>query len=111
MDDDRIRPGVWLAVVGGLALRGAAVFVLQPKNPAKPQEQVKPAETEVSAATHDENRPSRREERGASPSQAAPAQEVPYIEGLVYGDIDLREAKALMPDNIYWQQGSPTKDP
>lgn len=38
-------------------------------------------------------------------------EEVPYIEGLVWGDIDLREAQAVMPDNLYWQQGAPTKDP
>lgn len=35
---------------------------------------------------------------------------MPYIEGLIYGDIDLREARELMPDNPYWLLGSPTKD-
>jgi hypothetical protein len=45
---------------------------------------------------------------GAPPP--APADSVPYIEGLVYGDIDLREARAAMPDNLYWQFGAPTRD-
>jgi len=36
---------------------------------------------------------------------------VPYIDGLVWGDIDLREVKAVMPDNLYWKLGAPTKDP
>src|SRR5205085_6743330 len=43
--------------------------------------------------------------------RAPAAAEAPeYIEGLVYGEIDLREAKALMPDNLYWKLGAPTKD-
>jgi hypothetical protein len=42
-----------------------------------------------------------------------PAQEepVPFIDGLVYGEVDLREARAVMPDNLYWQLAAPTKDP
>lgn len=110
MDDKGIRPGVWVAVGGGLALVGLLVFVLRSgrdastdKPPAAVEEKV--ASTRPPAPPP----PSRRQERGAS--DPPPAEEVPYIEGLVYGDIDLREAKTLMPDNIYWQQGAPTKDP
>jgi hypothetical protein len=36
---------------------------------------------------------------------------VPFIDGLVYGEVDLREARAVMPDNLYWQLAAPTKDP
>lgn len=76
-----------------------------------------PVKTEPPAATAaDEETASRvrrpREDRSASrPVASALPQEVPFIEGLVYGDIDLREAKALMPDNLYWTHGAPTKDP
>jgi len=110
MEDKGIRPGVWLAVLGGLALLGHVMFLLQSRRGAAPVEAPKAAEEKTASArlplppSH-----SRREERGASAS--APQEEVPYIEGLVYGDIDLREAKALMPDNLYWTLGSPTKDP
>jgi hypothetical protein len=109
MEDKGIRPGVWMAVVGGLVLLGLVVFLIQSQRAAAPVEAPKAAEEKVAST-----RPPapvatpRREERGAS---ASAPEEVPYIEGLVYGDIDLREAKALMPDNIYWQQGAPTKDP
>lgn len=46
-----------------------------------------------------------------SRSELAQTEPVPYIEGLVWGDLDLREARELMPDNLYWKLGSPTKDP
>jgi hypothetical protein len=56
--------------------------------------------------------PSERSRRQARPASPAPVVEAPeYIDGLVYGELDLREALALMPDNLYWQRGSPTKDP
>jgi hypothetical protein len=110
MEDKGIRPGVWMAVAGGLALLGLVVFLLQSRRGAAPVEAPKASQEQaVSARPPAPVAPSRREERGAS--AAAPQEEVPYIDGLVYGDIDLREAKALMPDNIYWQQGAPTKDP
>jgi hypothetical protein len=35
----------------------------------------------------------------------------PHIENLVWGEIDLREAQAAMPDNLYWEFGAPTDDP
>lgn len=111
MDDNRIRPGVWIAVVGGLALVGAAVFLLGPKHTTRPASETKPTDEQVAASGEAESRHGRREERAASPAKVEAAQDIPYIDGLVYGDIDLREAKALMPDNIYWQQGAPTKDP
>jgi hypothetical protein len=110
MEDKGIRPGVWMAVAGGLALLGLVVFLLQSRRGAAPAESPKASQEQaVSTRPAPPVAPSRREERGAS--AAAPQEEVPYIDGLVYGDIDLREAKALMPDNIYWQQGAPTKDP
>jgi hypothetical protein len=36
---------------------------------------------------------------------------VPYIEGELYGDLDLGEVRAALPDNLYWELGAPTKDP
>jgi hypothetical protein len=110
MDDKGIRPGVWIAVGGGLALVGLLVFMLRSGRDASTDQPPDAIEEKVvSARPAAPPPPSRRQERGAS--EPAPAEEVPYIEGLVYGDIDLREAKTLMPDNIYWQQGAPTKDP
>ncbi|HET9061737.1 MAG TPA: hypothetical protein VFO62_00475 [Candidatus Binatia bacterium] len=43
--------------------------------------------------------------------KTAEEEAVPFIDGLVYGEVDLREARAVMPDNLYWQLAAPTKDP
>src|SRR5437868_4361313 len=109
MDDKRIRPGVWLAVLGSLSalvlvlwLAGGRAPSKAPEAPAMPDRP--PSEIPTATAEH-----SRATSRPAARAPAAP--EAPeYIEGLVYGEIDLREAKALMPDNLYWKLGAPTKD-
>lgn len=112
MDDRKIRPGVWLAVVGSLAVLAVVVVLLEARRPSPP-----PAEKALPPPPNEAPAPvasARPEARSREPRPATPAsvpQEVPYIEGLVYGEIDLREALALMPDNIYWTQGAPTKDP
>lgn len=112
MDDNRIRPGVWFAVVGGLALLALLVVLRPHKLDPDPDNGKAPAAAPTEAAVEAARASDReREGRGAT-RPAVPAEEPPlYIEGLVYGDIDLREAKALMPDNLYWTLGSPTKDP
>lgn len=111
MDENRIRPGVWLGVVGLLTAVAVVVFMLESRHapPAsRPPEAVDPAPT---AEASSRPGPPSRADRSAGRMPTEPQQEVPYIEGLVYGEIDLREARELMPDNIYWQQGAPTKDP
>jgi len=109
MDDKRIRSSVWLAVVGALAVLGVVVALLESRR--APQQKPPPEETQpIAAAPAAPSSPSR-DPRPAVRTALAPEEPVPYIEGLVYGEIDLREAKELMPDNIYWQLGSPTKDP
>jgi hypothetical protein len=65
---------------------------------AEPDECTGAAETPVADATV----PSRRdpETDAKRTRQAAVEEPVPYIENLVWGDIDLREAQAVMPDNL-----------
>jgi hypothetical protein len=114
MDDKRIRPGVWAAVLGLMTLVVVLVFLLQSRQPPRPPEQKPPAQEEPLASAPTGDQPGSRSRDIKITSRPAPpaAQEAPaYIEGLVWGDIDLREAKELMPDNLYWQLGSPTKDP
>jgi len=110
MDDKRIRSSVWLTVAGVLVVLGIVVAVLESRRGAPPARK-EPAEVaQATPAPPSESRASRAERDPVR--TVAPVEEpVPYIEGLVYGDIDLREAKELMPDNIYWEMGAPTKDP
>jgi hypothetical protein len=116
MEDQRVRPAVWLVFVGSIV--ALATIVLQdgfgtpaeaPKGPAvladKPSPDASaPRETQAT-----------RQGRGRSAARPVARQEVqdpvPYVEGLVFGDIDLREARELMPDNLYWKLGAPTRDP
>lgn len=111
MDNRSIRPRVWLAVVGTLAILFLVLAMLgRSRTEPAPQPQVA-APVEPAPA----EKPDSRLRTEAKPPRAAPAatpEEPPqYIEGLVYGDIDLREARELMPDNMYWKLGAPTKDP
>lgn len=113
MEEKRIRPGVWLGVVGLLTAVAVVVFVLEsrqtaPRAPEAPPAAGDPPPPDAAAAPEASSRAGRGADR---PATGEVQQEVPYIEGLVYGEIDLREARELMPDNIYWEQGSPTKDP
>jgi hypothetical protein len=115
MDNKQIRPAVWAAVVGSLAVLAFVVVFLE-WHRARPSAVSSPAAGAV-ASTPAAPGPDARTRDGRNPSHvatgapASPAAEVPYIDGLVYGEIDLREAKALMPDNLYWKLGAPTKDP
>jgi hypothetical protein len=115
MEDKRIRPGVWLAVFAILSVVVIALVLMPGSRPddAGPAETPAADDPVAETATAGRERASRSHtsSRAASP-QAAPVLEQPeYIEGLVWGEIDLREAKALMPDNLYWKNGAPTKDP
>lgn len=113
MNDNRIRPTVWIAVLGSLAGLALVMFVFSGSQPPPPSKPVEPPEAPPAAeAPPFPNAESRsRADRPSTRSQLADTEPVPYIEGLVWGDIDLREARELMPDNLYWKFGSPTKDP
>jgi hypothetical protein len=116
MEDQRVRPAVWLVFVGSII--ALATIVLQdgygtPPEPTKATDQV--ADESSPGASARSEKPVTREGRDRSAARPAARHEeqdaVPYIEGLVFGDIDLREARELMPDNLYWTLGAPTKDP
>lgn len=116
MEDQRVRPAVWLVFVGSII--ALATIVLQDgfgtaPGPASEPEVV--ADEPAPDASAPKDRPATREARDRSAARPAVRQQepdpVPYIEGLVFGDIDLREARELMPENLYWKLGAPTKDP
>ena len=96
-----------LAVVGWLVVLAAVVVVLERRSPevALIASDVAPAESGASKSS------------GVAPLESAAKRTArveeppPYIENLVWGEIDLREAQAVMPDNLYWQLGAPTNDP
>ena len=112
MDDKRIRPGVWIAVLGSLATLVVVLQLVNRPSPApKPAAETPVAQEDSSAPASPSGERSRTSAR-STPREAEPEVVQPeYIEGLVYGEIDLREARELMPDNLYWQRGAPTKDP
>jgi len=110
MDDRPIRRGVWFAVLGMLATLGILLVYLSYRDavpkPASPQAAHAPATASVRT-----NAPSRPDlSTGGHPAPREP-EPVPYIEGELYGDLDLGEVRAALPDNLYWEWGSPTKDP
>jgi len=111
MDDKRIRPAVWLTVAGVLTALVLLVVVMESRRGEAPAPSQSVPDPQAPAAAPTPAASSTREARDPVRTAAAPEEPVPYIEGLVYGEIDLREARELMPDNIYWQLGSPTKDP
>jgi hypothetical protein len=105
-----VRPGVGLAVAAVLLALAAVVVVLERTRSSAPEptEETASADASATATVSDPN------ESPARPAPPAnrPAPEPPaYIENLVWGDIDLREARAVMPDNLYWELGAPTNDP
>lgn len=109
--DRSVRPGVLLVVGVVAAALAAVVFVMESRR-SKEQEE---APTEAAAATDRGESPdrapiAREHDRGPRAASSPQDDPVPYIEGLVYGDVDLREARELMPDNLYWKYGAPTKD-
>lgn len=107
MSDGGVRRSVWMTVLASMAVLAVVVAVLEARRAAEPPAPPEASSVEAPVAPPaPENAPS--SARGRPETHP---EEVPYIEGLVWGEIDLREAQAVMPDNLYWQQGAPTKDP
>jgi len=113
MEDNRIRPGVWLTVVGLIAVLAVVLALLQARRPSRaPGVEPQPPETPIaSVATAPQPFSPPSDPQPITRTPPAAQEPVPYVEGLVFGDVDLREARELMPDNLYWQTGAPTKDP
>ena len=116
MDEKRIRPTVWWSVIAAMSVLAVVVVVLETRRtsqiamPPKPPAATAPAASPTSAA-QPQQAPSHAEAAPAARTPPAAQEPVPYIEGQVFGDIDLREAREVMPDNLYWKFGAPTKDP
>ena len=106
MSDRGIRRSVWITALASMATLAVVVAVLEARRSSQP---ALPAEAPVAEPAAPSQPAAAQEARPRN--EAKPPEEVPYIEGLVWGEIDLREAQAVMPDNLYWQQGAPTKDP
>lgn len=99
-----------MSVIAAVVALVAVVIALEPRRNAAPPPLPPGLSSDVPAAIApaDDETNSRR----PAPPAARPAPEPPaYIENLVWGEIDLREAQAVMPDNLYWQLGAPTSDP
>jgi hypothetical protein len=107
MSEGGVRPGVWLTVLAAMAVLTVAVVVLERRRSDPQPAPATPASEEAAMPAPDPGK----QDWGARERPNPEPEEVPYIEGLVWGEIDLREAQAVMPDNLYWQQGAPTKDP
>lgn len=110
-----IRPTVAWAVVVVLALLSVVLFVTRnaPLDVDAPPAASAPMDESAVVQQESESSGSLRSSAAQS-SRGVPSKErepVPYIENLVWGDIDLREAQAVMPDNLYWKWGAPTSDP
>jgi hypothetical protein len=114
MNDNGIRPGVLAGVAALVAALAAVIFVMEARrgpmhetpaaSDAKAENGV-PVEPAAASAKRSIVEP-------PAPRRAAPPQDpVPYIEGELYGDLDLGEVRAALPDNLYWELGAPTKDP
>jgi len=114
-----IRPGVWLGVLAwSIVLASIVAFLEGRRSQPAPEPRAETAATAPAAvAKSDAQRPSAAATKPSSHRRPTPAERamaedpVPYIDGMVWGDIDLRDAKALMPDNLYWKLAAPTKDP
>ena len=107
-ENGRIRRSVWLAVLGWLVALAAVVVVLERSGPEVARDQTGAPPSAPAASASPSALPPLTESR--RPSRVA-EEPPPYIENLVWGEIDLREAQAVMPDNLYWQLGAPTSDP
>jgi hypothetical protein len=101
-----VRRGVWLGVLGWLTALAAVVIVLERRAP-----EGLPAPVTVAPSQQSTSGTSGVAPLEPSARRARVEEPPPYIENLVWGDIDLREAQAIMPDNLYWQLGAPTSDP
>jgi hypothetical protein len=114
VDERSIRPGVWAAVLGSLAALGLVVFVLDARHASGPAPAASAPAQESPAAPAVSERTGERSSPFPGPGarrDAAEEDPVPYIEGELYGDLDLGEVRAALPDNLYWELGAPTKDP
>lgn len=111
-DHRSVRPSI--AVMAGIVLAGVAlvVFLLEGRRREPPVDHSQGRSTSTETADAPSARPAGPRDRDRSPRPASSGSDdaVPYIDGLVYGDVDLREARELMPDNLYWKHGAPTKD-
>jgi hypothetical protein len=105
---------VWAGVLGSLAVLGVAVFVLDARRASGPSDAARPSPDTPAAAPAAEPRESSSQPFSgvkAFPREATPEDPVPYIEGELYGALDLGEVRAALPDNLFWELGAPTKDP
>ncbi|HYB99207.1 MAG TPA: hypothetical protein VEC57_08730 [Candidatus Limnocylindrales bacterium] len=118
MQDRSIRPVVWLAVIGGLTALALVLTLLARQKPSAPDNSVTTAKPQSSETPSQRKRepgprlrgPSDPSPEGAATAQAPAVEPPPYIDGWLYGDLDLREVQLVMPDNLYWELASPTKD-
>ena len=108
MAEAGVRRSVWVPVLVSMAALVVVVGVLEARRAAQPPAPVEPPAAVQSPAPR---LPLATAEPPAARNRSEVREEVPFIDGLVWGDIDLREAQAVMPDNLYWQKGAPTKDP
>jgi hypothetical protein len=105
-----IRRGVLWGVAGWLVTLALAVIVLELRRSPPREELPESAPAEITTAPLVDAESAETSRRPWSQS-AKGREPVPYIENLVWGEIDLREAQAVMPDNMYWEHGAPTSDP
>lgn len=108
MSDGGVRRSVWMTVLVSMAALALVVAVLETRRggeaPMPPEAPRLGSPTAPAPAAVPEPQMSVRK-------KTAEEEPVPFIDGLVYGEVDLREARAVMPDNLYWQLAAPTKDP
>lgn len=108
MSDGGVRRGVWMTVLVSMAALAVVVAVLEARRRAQPPAQPQAPALEQPAAPAP---PTASDPQMSVRKKPAEEEPVPFIDGLVYGEVDLREARAVMPDNLYWQLAAPTKDP
>ncbi len=124
MKNDSVRPAVVALALGVLAAAIVVIVVMESRQPDRQSD----TRALLTAGSTPFDSSVAGKEAGTSPAATSaaavhaaksatgkraphmPSEPVPYIEGLVYGDIDLREARELMPGNLFWRLGSPTKD-
>ena len=107
MSERGVRRSVVLGVVGWITALAALVVVIESRrHAAVPLAASPPANQRGVSTPAAESEPS----VAKRSRPAATDESIPYIENLVWGDIDLREAQAVMPDNLYWELGAPTND-
>ena len=108
MSDGGVRRSVWMTVLVSMAALAGVVVLLEARRSEPPPAQPEAPVLEPPPALSPPAAPDPQMSVRTKPATEEP---VPFIDGLVYGEIDLREAQAVMPDNLYWQLAAPTKDP